>query len=323
MCAELVCAADDPRWLDERRKGITATDITAIIGLSPYESAYSLYFKKRGDIPDEHTDNDRLRLGRELEPYILDRWVESMGWEECVVASHEPLLYRSSDRPWQLATPDRIPLDTHGAKTSVVEVKSWADADRARWADGPPARVRAQVLWQMDTLDVATGHVGVLFLPSGEFRSYIVEHSRGPEQVDCSGCAGACQVCEDIYLLREAGRDFMDRLDSNQPPSPDASSATLAALKARFADPLPGKEAEIDAELWDQFSYHAEEIAAAEVEKRYCEARIREQAGEAKYLTVNGTRVATRVTDTAQVKAHERHTDYIRRIPSKGETDGA
>lgn len=311
---ELVCSADSPDWLLHRRAGVTATDITAITGLSPYESAYSLYFKKRGDIPDTYMDNDRLRLGRDLEPIIIARWAEQ---HDIALPEQGAALWRSDDRPWQLATPD-LALTRDDLLEAVVEVKSWADADRDRWADGPPARVRAQVLWQMDTLDVATGHVGVLFLPSGEFRSYVIEHKReGSDRM----CLISCEACKDITLLRSAGRDFMDRLDLNDPPSPDASSATLAALKARFADPLPGKEAEIDRDLCAQWSTAKDNADEWETTAKGFEAQIREQAGEAKHLTVNGTRVATRVIGDQNVKAHTRHVDYIRRTASKGETD--
>lgn len=315
---ELICSADDPRWLTERRKGVTATDITAITGLSPYESEYSLFFKKRGDIPDTYMDNDRLRLGRDLEPIIRRRWIEAHANElDLAVPDDTAALWRSEARPWQLATPD-MALTRDGYLERVVELKSWADMDRDSWADGPPARVRAQVFWQMDTLDMATGHVGVLFLPSGEFRSYVIEHTVNCPRVD--GLGIGCTACPDIDLLRSAGRDFMDRLDRNQPPSPDASSATLAALKARFADPARDKEAEIDGGLWDAWDHFKDQVDQYKQAAQKLENQIREQAGEARILTVGGVKVAVRVTGDQQVKAHTRHVDYIRRTAAKGET---
>lgn len=240
---ELVCSADDPRWLEERRRGVTATEIVAVIGLAPEaweENAYSLYHKKLGLIPDVHQDNDRLRLGRILEPHIVELWAgehwdlpggELGNWTR----DDTPALYRSTARPWQLATPDRVIMTVPPADKniiSVLELKSWADWDRDSWAAGPPPQVRAQVLWQMDTLEVARGHVGVLFLPSGEFRSYVIEH-KGPRLPLAGGyCADDCPACKDIFLMRSAGRDFLDRVDLRDPPSLEGSSATLAALRA-------------------------------------------------------------------------------------------
>jgi hypothetical protein len=175
--------------------------------------------------------------------------------------------------------------------------------------------VRAQVLWQMDTLNVARGHVGVLFLPSGEFRSYVIDHT---------GCGGPfkCEVHDTIDDMRIAGAEFMLRFtepDKYPPPSLDGSSATLAALRARFPA-HKGKEAEIDAYLWQTFDDLKDAMAATEEVCKLHEAKIREQLGEATILTVDGTKVATRVTGEAQVKAHTRHNDYIRRTPKKGET---
>lgn len=307
---ELVCAASDPRWADERRKGVTATDITAIIGLSPYESEYSLYWKKLGHIPDVREDNDRLRLGRDLESLIVARWLEAAGLHELAFAA---TLWRNSVRPWQMATIDADALD------GPLEVKSWADADKTSWADTPPPRVRARVLWQMDTLDVAVGHVGVLFLPSGEFRSYVIEHV-APSPA-ARWCIGECQACEDISLMRKAGEEFMARLRLElPPPSPDASSATLAALKARFADPAKTKEAEIDPVLIHGWDRGRKKRAEGEDEVAYFENLIREYAGDAGILTVNGVKVATRQRYT--VKAHMRKESTVDKIiRSKGESN--
>ena len=325
---ELVCAADAPRWHDERRKGVTATDITAITGLSPYESEYSLYWKKLGQIPDVREDSPRLRLGRDLEPLIRQRWREANG---AVHLSGKNALWRNDSRSWQLATPDDLVwTDPNGGPlTGVLEVKSWADADRHAWDDSPPPRVRAQVLWQMDTLDVATGHVGVLFLPSGEFCSYTIEHPLAAEHDVAKGIEWAisgdssllCSVCYDIMLLRQAGEEFMRRLRLElPPPSPDASSATLAALKARFADPRKTKEAEVEAVLWAGFDEAKRYAAEYEQAAKGYEASIRKEIGEAGIITVGGVKVATRQRYT--VKAHTRRESTVDKIVrSKGEAD--
>ncbi len=169
-----------PEWLAARRLGVTATDIVTIIGLSAWDSVYGLFWKKLGQVPDE-PERDRWELGKALEPYITERWANTgSNWKDYV--RWPGGLYRHSGRTWQMATPDRIlgPFNDLSPEISppvgTLELKSWADADRKRWEDGPPAVVRAQVLWQMDVMDAAAGHVGVVFLPSGEFRSYTIAH---------------------------------------------------------------------------------------------------------------------------------------------------
>jgi antitoxin (DNA-binding transcriptional repressor) of toxin-antitoxin stability system len=55
---------------------------------------------------------------------------------------------------------------------------------------------------------------------------------------------------------------------------------------------------------------------------RESEITIREQAGEASVLTVDGEPVAKRLVFDAAVKTHTRHMDYYRRIKQAGDDDG-
>jgi len=328
---ELVCAAADPRWLEERRKGVTASDITAILGLSPYQSPFGLWWEKTSpDMPADE-DSDRLRLGRELEPYIRTRWAESSN--AALYGTNEGL-FRSSDRPWQLATPDAVLYedvfnpelgelgDFEPQLAAVLEVKSWADADKSSWQDGPPPRVRAQVLWQMDTLDVGTGHVGVVFLPSGEFRSYTIEHNHIPAPGDPATNPTACVSCFDLAAMSEAGYEFYRRMTGElPPPDVDGSAATLAALRARFADPRKDKSAPVDGTLWAAWSDAKDVTAAFKSKAAGFEAEIREQLGEATLIEVGGEVVGRRIISMASVKAHTRTQDYLK-IIKRDEGDG-
>lgn len=306
-------APGSPEWLAARRAGVTATDIVAITGLSATESAYSLYHRKLGNLP-EHLDTDRWRLGHELEPIIAARFSEAL---ECGTLA-DGGLFRSAERPWQMATIDR------GYLGRPAELKSWADADRDRWDDGPPPAVRAQVLWQMDVMGVATGHVGVLFLPSGEFRAYVTSHLESCIASDKPFSDTECQVCNDQLAMFNEAAKFMDRLNGDAPPpSPDGSAATLAALKARYAEPRNDKIAPVDAELWKAYDCHKEKIAWHKYQAKLFEAEIREAIGEAGVIEVDGEIVARRTIST--VKAHYRKEgkrDVITRVKRKdGDND--
>jgi len=316
-----------PEWLAARRAGVTATDIVTILGLSHWDSVYSLFWRKKMQQAPEVEDNDQFRLGRELEPYVMGRWGQEHP-DSCYDAGG-PELYRSTARPWQMATPDSVLYDgtakvtvlgqeiEAAAVTGVLECKTWADADKSSWQDAPPAQVRAQVLWQMDVMDVAVGHVGVVFLPSGEFRSYTIAHE-DEKTHDELGWPG-CPVCVDQDLMRRAGEEFMARLRLElPPPDPDASAATLAAVRARFTR-QPDKQAEIDAGLFVEWLDAKNVIAEYEVRQREAEIKMREQAGEAAVLTVDGQPVARRIIVDADVKAHHRHQDYLKRIEPKGD----
>lgn len=302
---ELIPAA--PRtdaWHHARRQGVTATDIVTILGLSTHDSPYSLFWRKLGQVP-EPPDTARWALGRYLEPYVAQLWGDETG-----IWPGPAGLYRHRERAWQLCTPDAL-ADEPDAYIPV-ELKTWADADRTSWHDGPPPAVRAQVLWQMDVMDAATGHVGVLFLPSGDFRTYEIGHE--------NSCDEIC-TCDDVMLMREAGLDFYRRMNLElPPPDPDTSAATLAALKARFArDPL--KRAEIDAETFRQWDAAKDMAQGVKEALRAAEIRMRDEAGEAGELTVNGEVIARRRVYDSPVKAHTRRVDGYWRVTPRSDDE--
>jgi putative phage-type endonuclease len=304
-----------PEWLAARRAGVTATDIVTILGLSHWDSVYSLFWRKMQQAP-EVEDNDRFRLGRFLEHYVAHRWHE----EHPSYSEAPSALHAHSERRWQMATVDRLVWEAASESVMPLEVKTWADADRHSWQDAPPAQVRAQVLWQMDVMGVATGHVGVVFLPSGEFRSYTIEHAVDfPHDDIALGADAPCVTCSDLWFMRNAGEEFMARLRLElPPPDPDASAATLAAVRARFTR-QPDKETEVDRDLFERWSAARVGLRTYEQIAQTLEIQLREQAGEASVYTLDGQTVARRVIVDAQVKAHTRHQDYLKRIEPKGD----
>lgn len=307
-------APGSPEWLAARRDGITATDIPVIAGLASWESPYSLFHRKLGNLPDV-PDSPRFALGRYLEPYVAKLWSEATG-----LGAARGGLYRSCERPWQMATTDRVHFDPRDGRAGseavdwLLELKTWADADRDRWHDHPPLAVRAQVLWQMDVMGVSTGHVACLFLPSGELASYVIEH--GGTYDAGIGTHGdfdelqACQVCADIDALRLAGSEFYARLQKGEAPSVDGSAATLAALKARYA-PAPGKTAIIDPWLWQMYSDAADTTTRWQDQRALYQAQIREIAGDCAELEVGG-----------EVVARFDRRGALRRVKAKEENDG-
>src|SRR5713226_2553687 len=132
--AELIdVVPGSPEWLAARRAGVTATDIVTILGLSAWDSVYSLFWRKMGQVPDE-PERDRWELGKALEPYIAERWAEASGVliRKAPGMYAKPVLrdgglYQSDERPWQMATPNRIRYEGRGDISEPVERKSWDD----------------------------------------------------------------------------------------------------------------------------------------------------------------------------------------------------
>jgi hypothetical protein len=119
--------------------------------------------------------------------------------------------------------------------------------------------------------------------------------------------------------MQMMGRNFWDGVQARTPPSADGSAATLAALRSRFPVRLD-TEAEVDKDLWREFGNFREGVRTYKALAAEAEARIREQAGDARTLMVGGKKVGTRVSFSSEVKAHVRHSDYIR-ITGKEDAD--
>jgi putative phage-type endonuclease len=277
--AKLLCQASDPEWLELRRTGITASDLPVILGLVSWDSPWALYHRKRGLLP-EVEQTDRMRLGSWLEDMIAGYWWDNYGMEASIDYGG---LFASSDRPWQMATPDRTLLDRDTKLDAVLECKT--SATRDGWGEpgtgDVPAHVRAQVLWQMDTLGVATGHVAVCFLPSGEFRSYTITWEPGWH--------------DDILGWRDEAWLFLQSVRGELPAPPvDALTVTTKALQAVYAGLDDTQTAELDRELvgsWDSAK------AMAKSFQRDVDAyqnAIREAMGTAGTATVNGRPVLRR-----------------------------
>lgn len=276
-----------PEWHEARRHGISASDVAAVLGLSPWESPYSLWHRKAGTLGAKD-DNPSMRWGRRLEDAIADEFAERHPEFDVATVG----LIAHSDRPWQLATPDRLLYDG-STLVSCLEVKTAGDL--GEWGgDGSadiPVYYRCQVLWQMDVLGLTEARVALL--ASGRmYREFIVPYDPA-----------------DVTLLRDAALAFLDSIAEGAPPDVDAMSATTAALKALHPD-LEDTEVIVPDDLADEYEAAREAHKAAEDRRAEVENRLRELLGNARYAKrVDGRKVATRsVYDVAErvqtVRAH-------------------
>ncbi|HZM83811.1 MAG TPA: YqaJ viral recombinase family protein [Candidatus Limnocylindrales bacterium] len=292
-------------WLAARRMGIGASEIAAVMGISPYDSPFSLWWRKHMSWDVE--PSDEMRAGTYLEPTIAE-WFAEHGDPLENLAIRRAGLYAHPERPWQLATPDRlihmacvecdgsgIGRDLHmglyslpcqhctdgtAGLVGLLECKwvaytwdGWGDED----TDMVPVHYRAQVQWQMDVMGVS--EVFVCALGPGGFRTYRVRRDE-----------------RDLVAMREAGRRFMQRLADGEPPDVDDHSATLPILR-RINALIEDREQEIPAPIATGWLRAKKFKGLADrVEKRYS-AQLRAHLGTAKTATHDGQIIAARTTD--------------------------
>jgi putative phage-type endonuclease len=281
VTARLVLPAGAPRdeWLAARLKGVTASEIAALLGISPYQSPFNLYWIKTGQIPEDF-DNDRLELGRILEPYVASRFR----------AAHPDLhlvnpagLWGSVERPWQLATPDGFVTESGRAVAEPIAVwEGKTSGTYEGWGedggDEVPPYIAAQVLYQMDVIGCLTGYVSCFFLATQQIRTYVLEYDQA-----------------DVDLMRKRGLEFWERVQAGDVPDLDSHNATMAALKALYPDVDDGEKAEVPADLAVRYKTACDAVKRAQERKSGIENEIRLAMGGAKYaIDPDGQKVATR-----------------------------
>lgn len=270
-CTDLRVRAGSKRWHALRNAGIGASEIAAVIGVSPYLSATTLYYRKRGDLP-EQGDNARMEWGRRLERTILGRFRESHPELTHALTGR---LYRSDRLTWQLATPDCVTW--LGSGPVVVEIKTGASKDDwgENGSDDIPVHYRCQVLQAMDVTGARVAYLPVLF-NGREYREYRVEWDE-----------------DDARILRAKGSEFWRRVEQGDPPPPDAHKSTGMTLRGLW-DVEPSKEILIPLDLAQKYCRAlAVQDRIDAVVDRY-DNEIRSLMGDARKAWSNGQVVATR-----------------------------
>lgn len=227
---EPVCSSRDRKaWLAARRTGIGSSDAAAILGISPYGSALSVYTEKIGAAP-ETSETEAMKWGRKLEPLVI------AGFAEETDRGCEPnnALLRSKACPYHIATPDAMqvrrdrPMDM-----GILEVKT-TGFGRESWDEGLPPYVNAQVQHQLLVTGYDWGSAAVLV--SGQ-KLLWVDVERDNRFID--------------EILRPAEEDFWKRVEERMPPPADGSLHAEIALKLLYPKHEPGKVVQLGGEFID------------------------------------------------------------------------
>ena len=194
-------------WLALRRTGIGGSDAGAIMGVSPYKGAFSVWADKQGKLPPLE-DNEAMRQGRDLEDYVARRFAEVSGLK----VRHEYSMLRSVDHPCMLADIDRRII----GERAGLECKTSRDITMARYRNGEyPMEYYCQCLHYLAVTGWDCWYLAVLVY--------------GTDLLIYKICRD--EVLDDIEALIRAEEAFWkNHMVLDQPPAPDALDSTAAAL---------------------------------------------------------------------------------------------
>lgn len=189
-------------WLELRAKGLGASDMAAVMGVSPYKTAYQLWAEKTGAI-------EPPKLGAAAQRGVLleDAVARYYELERDVKLRKSNGVVRLLEQPRFMASLDRTIVGDRG----IVEIKTSASP---RWSMYPvPPEVIAQTTWQMGIVGAPWCDVAVL-LGGLVFR---IERVSFDEQL--------------WNMMRESATRFLEAVDNATAPQlhPNDAAAFAAA----------------------------------------------------------------------------------------------
>ena len=274
--------SDTPEWEQERRASVGASEVAAVMGLSPYNTALDVFKHKHGI--DRDFDPLLSFVGHASEP-IMHEWVERYSGVD--VKLEQEFMARSERWPFLHASFDRVssdPFTTWQFKTAHFYAGH-------HWDEGIPTDIRIQVQAEMAVAGTQRAAV-VVWIGGREFRLFW--EPRDDRFIN-----------EHMIPALEA---FWQGVQEGRPPAP----ANLAENAARFPT-VQGKEIEASEtalEAIDRRAVLLSDIQSMKAEADALQLVIANYMEDADTLTHEGRRVLTYKTqagrssfDAKQLKA--------------------
>lgn len=244
-----------PEWLEARRKGVGGSDASAILGLNPWQSAYTTYLSKIGQLPDKE-DTEAMRQGRDLEDYVAKRFMEETGKkvQKC------NYMIRNNMYPFALANIDRKVV----GENAGLECKTTSSLDLKQFRGVEfPEKYYVQCVHYLAITGAERWYLAVLVFGRG-FYTYKLERDES-----------------EITALMDAEAKFWRLVENRIPPDVDGNEATLEALRGQYVESDPSQVVDLTGCAADLATLEAckKQIEALEEKQRAATARIMKTLG--------------------------------------------
>lgn len=247
---------DRDEFVAWRAEGIGASDIAGILGLSPWESPWSIWAAKSGQL-DPVDMTDAMAHGLWAEHSITRWYAERTG---LYVGAQQ---WRATgDETWMRATLDGLIYEEPGVRATpiaVIECKATGDSPK-KWAEeGVPEMYACQATWQSIVTGLPTVVSAVLHVPFGRMTFETYEYT--PDD-------------DDRRIVLDAARDMWRRAQENDPPDADAHPATTSAIRQVF----PGDDDSDTETVWadEELDALCASLRHAKADQKAIDARVTE-----------------------------------------------
>jgi len=221
-CIKLVDTREITReeWLSWRKKGIGGSDISSLLGLNPWRSPLALYYDKVSE--DDETEEEEsiaMELGKELEPFLREKFANWMLKNEfvAITVEEEPFMMQHPEHEWALANIDGKFIHPEKGLCGL-ELKTTNEFARKDWEDDElPIYYFLQIQWYMGVTGIQNFYVGYLI---------------GNRKFDAKHIPRNDEVIEEIF--KQAGDFWHNHVLAKIPPAPIGLDSDTDTLKKMY-----------------------------------------------------------------------------------------
>ena len=269
----------------EWRRIITASKVSAILGISRFQSQYSVWHEMHGDVEPEVPNRDRMAWGHIAEPSLAGWWVHKHPGAKLNPrrGGTFEIAYTNDALPFSnIATLDRrayLPTAPRDQRFHIVECKTAMTLDdwgRPGEEDSVPADYYAQVMFQMGVSGIHQASAVVLG-PFGQ-----------PEIHDIVFDQGEFDALVDRLV------DWQASLDMGIAPPLDPSTSTYETVRRLHPDIDPEGEVQISLDQAKDYIKRARAEDEGKAIHREARNEINFLMGKAKYLKCGEVKIADR-----------------------------
>lgn len=217
---EIPLPSTNEEWKENRMLGIGGSDAASALNMSPYKSQYTLWCEKTKRI-DNDFDNESMRIGRDLEDYVAQRFCEATG-KKVRKVNHS---FQSKEYPFMLANIDREVI----GEDAGLECKTASALTRTRYDRGNiPIQYYLQCMHYMAVTGKKKWYIAILVMGVG---FYWFEVNRDED---------------DIEILTRGEKSFWEFVQSDIMPPIDGSESTEETLKQIYPEAQESLTCELD-----------------------------------------------------------------------------
>lgn len=198
-------------WLRYRKSGIGGSDVAAILGISKWNSAISLWLDKTNQTNEPVEENEAMQWGTIMEPIIRNHFAEVTGKTVVEVKA----MLQHPEYPFMLADVDGLTEDDEG-NPAILEIKTASEYKRSEWENDIPSYYQTQVQHYLCVTGVQKAYVAVL-IGGNSFKVY---------EVDADA--------EIQSMLIAVEKDFWNKVQNMIRPEMDGSDAAKNLLDSLY-----------------------------------------------------------------------------------------